>query len=118
MNSTAVWPNSLHRIDPNGPDASADLDPASPHSALELNYAGSPAALSDARAWAGLGDGSGLPPTLVVVCEKDGLRPSGEAFVAPLEGALRDLDWISDLLRRPTDLLADRRRRPSERPAH
>ena len=36
--------------------------------------------------FAGLGSGEGFPPTLVVVCELDGLRPSGEAFAA-LQGA-------------------------------
>ena len=34
--------------------------------------------------FAGLGDGHGFPPTLVVVCDGDDLRPSGEAFAATL----------------------------------
>lgn len=29
----------------------------------------------------------GFPPTLIVVCEKDGLRPSGEAFAGVLADA-------------------------------
>lgn len=78
-----VYP-TLH---PNGPAASSDLEPDSPHSLLALNYAGSEAALADPRAFAGLGDGAGFPPTLIVVCEEDALRPSGEAFVTTLERA-------------------------------
>ena len=34
-----------------------------------------------------LGSGAGFPRTIVVVCEHDGLRPSGEAFAALLEAA-------------------------------
>ena len=38
-------------------------------------------------AFAGLGEVSGLPRTLVVVCELDDLQPSGLAFAASLETA-------------------------------
>ena len=39
--------------------------------------------------FAGLGDGHGFPPTLVVVCDGDDLRPSGEAFAATLNATER-----------------------------
>ena len=74
-------------VHPNGPDASAELDPASPHGQLALNFAGSAEMLTDPQAFAGLGDGHGFPPTLVIVCEHDDLRPSGEAFAMTLVAA-------------------------------
>ncbi|GAB3612924.1 alpha/beta hydrolase [Humibacter ginsengisoli] len=51
-----------------------------PHAQLSLNYVGSPEALTDPLAFPGLGSGHGYPPTLIVVCERDDRRPSGEAF--------------------------------------
>nr|WP_218852992.1 alpha/beta hydrolase [Microbacterium immunditiarum] len=74
-------------VHPNGPDASADLDPDSPHTALTLNFVGSREAALDPHAFAGLGAADGFPPTLIVVCERDGLRPSGEAFARQLDEA-------------------------------
>ena len=74
-------------VHPNGPDASSELDPASPNGQLALNFAGSVEVLADPQAFAGLGDGHGFPPTLIVVCEFDDLRPSGEAFAATLAAA-------------------------------
>ncbi|MBM7505209.1 alpha/beta hydrolase [Agromyces aurantiacus] len=74
-------------VHPNGPEASAVVDPDSPHGALSLNFVGSVAALADPHAFAALGPARGFPPTLVIVCEKDGLRPSGEAFARQLEEA-------------------------------
>ena len=71
-------------VHPNGPDASAALDTASPHGQLALNFAGSAEVLADPQAFAGLGDGLGFPPTLIVVCELDDLRLSGEAFATTL----------------------------------
>ena len=62
-------------------------DPASPMTQIALNYAGSAEMLDDPHVFAGLGSGEGFPPTLVVVCERDGLRPSGEAFAALLADA-------------------------------
>lgn len=76
-------------LHPNGPAASAELDLDSPHGQLALNYAGSPEALRDPRVFAANGTGEAFPETLVVVCEKDGLRPSGEAFATKLAGAGR-----------------------------
>ncbi len=61
---------------------------------LTLNYAGSEAALDDPRAFPGLGDGAGFPRTLVLVCELDPLRPSGEAFATTLEAAGRPVDLV------------------------
>ena len=51
----------------------------------ELRRLGRDAA--DPHVFAGLGRATGFPPTLVVVCEHDGLRPSGEAFAALLADA-------------------------------
>ncbi|MFH8251167.1 alpha/beta hydrolase [Microbacterium sp. B2969] len=62
-------------------------DPTSPTTQIALNYAGSAEALADPHVFAGLGTGEGFPPTIVVVCEKDALRPSGEAFAATLADA-------------------------------
>jgi acetyl esterase/lipase len=62
-------------------------DPASPMTQIALNFAGSAEMLADPHVFAGLGTGAGFPPTLVVVCELDGLRPSGEAFAAMLSDA-------------------------------
>lgn len=74
-------------VHPNGPEASADLDPESVHAGLAMNYAGTVEAFADPRAFAGVGTGEGFPPTLIVVCEKDALRPSGEVFAKLLERA-------------------------------
>jgi acetyl esterase/lipase len=54
---------------------------------IALNYAGPDENLVDPHVFAGLGSGVGFPRTLVVVCEFDGLRPSGEAFAGLLTGA-------------------------------
>ncbi|HEU0180860.1 MAG TPA: alpha/beta hydrolase, partial [Agromyces mariniharenae] len=79
-------------VHPNGPDASSDVDPVTPHGQLALNFAGTAEALADPHAFAGLGDGHGFPPTLVVVCELDDLRPSGQAFAATLTAAGVDVE--------------------------
>ncbi|MGU3644310.1 alpha/beta hydrolase [Microbacterium sp. C23T] len=74
-------------VHPNGPAASAELDPDSPHGALALNFAGSVEALDDPHAFAALGPVDGFPRTFVLVCESDDLRPSGEAFARQLDAA-------------------------------
>lgn len=74
-------------VHPNGPEASSHVDSTSPHGQLALNFAGSDDALADPHAFAALGRVDGFPPTIVVVCEKDGLRPSGEAFAVQLREA-------------------------------
>jgi acetyl esterase/lipase len=79
-----VYP-TLH---PNGPEASSELDPQSVHAQLTLNYAGVES-FADPRAFAGVGTGEGFPASLIVVCERDALRPSGEAFAQLLERAGR-----------------------------
>ncbi len=114
-------------LHPNGREASASLDASAPLDELALNYAGSTDAFSNPRAFPGVGDGVGFPPTVVAVCENDELRPSGEAFVATLEragvsveyylepdaehghidhpgnaGAIRTIDAIAAWLTRPT----------------
>ena len=72
---------------PDGGNPGEIPDPASPMTQIALNYAGSAELLAHPHVFAGLGSGAGFPPTLVVVCELDGLRPSGEAFAALLAGA-------------------------------
>jgi len=72
---------------PDGGHPGSIPDPDAPHAQLALNYAGSHEALNDPQIFAGLGSGEGFPRTIVVVCEHDGLRPSGEAFAALLEAA-------------------------------
>lgn len=74
-------------VHPNGPEALRDVDPESPHGALAYNFAGSAEGLADPHAFAALGPAEGFPPTFVVVCEHDALRPSGEAFAAQLAEA-------------------------------
>lgn len=71
-------------VHPNGPEASSEVDPESPHGALAVNFAGSAERLADPHAFAALGSVDGFPPTFVLVCEHDGLRPSGEAFARQL----------------------------------
>ena len=74
-------------VHPNSPEASAEIDLSSPHGQLASNFAGSEEALRDPHAFAALGRVDGFPPTLVVVCERDDLRPSGQAFARQLEEA-------------------------------
>jgi acetyl esterase/lipase len=74
-------------VHPNGPAASDSVDLSAPHGQLALNFAGSAEALADPQAFAGLGDGRGFPPTVIVVCDRDELRPSGETFAATLAAA-------------------------------
>jgi len=77
-------------LDPDGAHAGVLPDPQSPFAQLSLNFAGSPEALHDPHAFPGLGSVAGFPPTLVVVCEQDGLRPHAEAFARRLSAAGRD----------------------------
>jgi acetyl esterase/lipase len=74
-------------VHPNGPEASDQVDLTSPHGQLARNFAGSDEGLRDAHAFPALGEAAGFPSTLIVVCEHDGLRPSGEAFAAQLAAA-------------------------------
>ncbi|NEN05665.1 alpha/beta hydrolase fold domain-containing protein [Diaminobutyricibacter tongyongensis] len=78
-----VYP-ALH---PDGAHPGSPADPASSFAQLSLNFAGGPEALHDPHAFPGLGNASGFPATLVVVCELDRLRPSGETFASRLAGA-------------------------------
>ena len=74
-------------VHPNGAEPGVLPDPAAPHTQIALNYAGTVERLADPHVFAGMGTGDGFPPTLVVVCELDGLRPSGEAFARLLGDA-------------------------------
>ncbi|MFE5673215.1 alpha/beta hydrolase [Agromyces sp. NPDC056523] len=74
-------------LHPNGPAGSATVDLGSPHGQLALNYAGTDETLTDSQAFAGLGDGHEFPPTLIVVCELDDLRTSGERFAETVAAA-------------------------------
>jgi acetyl esterase/lipase len=51
------------------------------------NYLGAPLSEAGGYAVPALCDLAGLPPTLVINCEYDGLRSSGEVFTASLEAA-------------------------------
>ena len=64
-----------------GAYASAELREAFAHGSAQRAW------LMSAHAFAGLGSGEGFPRTIVVVCELDGLRPSGEAFTELLRDA-------------------------------
>lgn len=79
-------------VHPNGGAPGEIPDPSDPRTQIALNYAGSAEALEDPHVFAGMGRGEGFPPTLVVVCELDGLRPSGEAFAALLGEAGVDVE--------------------------
>jgi acetyl esterase/lipase len=72
---------------PDGGNPGSMPDPGSIHAQMSLNYVGTPEALRDPHAFAGLGSGDGFPRTIVVVCELDGLRPSGEAFAELLRAS-------------------------------
>lgn len=82
-----VYP-ALH---PDGAHPGSIPDPRARHAQLSLNYAGSPQALGDPHAFPGLDSGDGFPSTLIVACELDGLRPSGEAFAQLLEASGTDV---------------------------
>jgi acetyl esterase/lipase len=77
-------------LDPDGAHPGGIPDTESPYVTLSLNFAGSPEAMRNPHAFPGLGSVGGFPPTLVVVCEHDSLRPSGEAFATRLSAAGRD----------------------------
>lgn len=81
-----VYP-ALH---PDGAHPDSLPNPDSAALQLSLNFAGGPDGLHDPHAFPGLGNPAGYPPTLVVVCELDGLRPSGEAFARRLSEAGSD----------------------------
>ncbi len=78
-------------LHPYPPGMAADRGRDTVQGQMTANYAGTAEALADPEVFVGLGDGAAFPPTLVVVCEVDDLRPSGEAFVATLEAAGRDV---------------------------
>lgn len=77
-------------LDPDGAHPGGTPDPESPYAELSLNFAGSPEAMHNPHAFPGLGSVGRFPPTLVVVCEHDSLRPSGEAFATRVSAAGRD----------------------------
>jgi len=78
-----VYP-ALHP-DSADPDTTA---PSAPHlRGLSLNYAGTEEAMRDPQVFAGLGDGVGYPPTLLVACERDAFVPSAQAFHDTLTSA-------------------------------
>lgn len=79
----AVYP-AMH---PNGRHPDRLFEPGDPMENVPLNYAGSTTALRDPVAFPGMGSLRGFPPSFVVVCENDFLRPSVEKFVTQLDDA-------------------------------
>lgn len=77
-----VYP-ALH---PNSAAPGEPLDPDAPMGRISVNFAG-PTGIHDPYAFPGLGRGDGFPRMLVVVCELDELRPSGEAFAELVRAA-------------------------------
>jgi acetyl esterase len=67
------------------PDAHAFRSPAT--RAVIENYLGARVEEADPYAMPGLADLRSYPPTLIINCEYDGLRASGEAFAAALQAA-------------------------------
>lgn len=84
-------------LDPDGTRPGSIPDPDAPSARFSLNFAGTPDRLRDPYAFPGLGSGAGFPPTLVVVCEHDEVRPSGEAFAARLIDAGGDATLYVEL---------------------
>lgn len=78
-------------LHPNSSSPGEPLDPEAPMGRISANFAG-PGGLDHPYAFPGLGSASALPPTLVVVCELDDLRPSGEAFATLVREAGGSLD--------------------------
>lgn len=74
------------------PPAAAFAEPI--FTAVVENYLGSSAADADSYATPALAALAGLPPTLVVNCEYDGLRASGEAFTRALTVAGVEVDEL------------------------
>lgn len=72
------------------PRAAAFAEPI--FSAVVENYLGAPASEADGYAMAGVAELAGLPPVLVVNCEYDGLRASGETLSRQLAAAGVDVD--------------------------
>jgi acetyl esterase len=63
---------------------------------MSYNFAGSLSAFHDPHAFAGLGDPSGFPPTLIINSELDILRASGETFARQLENAHVQVTWVTE----------------------
>lgn len=80
----------------NGPDPANAPDLEGHGGQLSLNYAGTVDRLTDPQVFAGAGTGAGFPATLIVTCEFDELRPSGEAFAATLRSAGREVELYEE----------------------
>ncbi|MGY4859075.1 alpha/beta hydrolase [Cryobacterium sp. AP23] len=63
---------------------------------MNLNYAGTPAALADPHAFPGGHDLAGLPPTLIINSDRDSLRSSGEAYAGELRAAGVDVTCLRE----------------------
>jgi len=77
---------------------------------LNINYAGSEAAMRDVYAFPGGGDFTGLPPTLVLNADRDTLRASGDLLVEELEAARAPV--MRRIVHGSTHGFLDRPRRP------
>lgn len=64
---------------------------------LNLNYVGKPELLEHPYAFPAHGDVAGLAPHLIVTCDVDDLRPSGEAYAAQLALAGVDVALVREV---------------------
>ncbi len=74
------------------PPAAAFAEPI--FTAITENYLGAPAAEADGYAMPAVGEFVGFPRALIINCEYDGLRASGEAFAAALAAADVDVQVL------------------------
>ena len=85
-----IW--SYPVLHPDGRHPEDPHDPIRPYGVFALEYAGSHDATTKPHVLVGNDDGVGFPPTFMVICEKDPLRPSGEAFAKKLQAASVPVD--------------------------
>jgi acetyl esterase/lipase len=89
-----VWPEASAEVKAAMARATRVIEPEIGRK-IALDYVGDDALLTHPYAFPGHADDvRGFPPTLVQVCELDGLRPSGEAFAKQLIDAGVDIEYV------------------------